>query len=33
LKYGAHTVLIKVLGQKNPASSGTGVVSDLFDIE
>jgi hypothetical protein len=33
LKYGNHTVLIKVLGTKNPASSGTGIVAGLFDIE
>ena len=32
LPYGSHTVLIKVLGTKNPASSGTGIVSDGFVI-
>jgi hypothetical protein len=33
LTYGNHTVIIKVLGTKKPASSGTGVVSDLIDIQ
>ena len=32
LPYGSHTILIKVFGAKNPASSGTGVVSDGFII-
>ena len=32
LPYGSHTVLIKALGTKNPASRGTGVVSDGFVI-
>ncbi len=32
LAYGHHTVIIKVLGTKNPASSGTGVVCDGFEI-
>jgi hypothetical protein len=32
LMYGTHIVLIKVLGAKNPASTGTGIVSDGFII-
>jgi hypothetical protein len=31
--YGHHTVVIKVLGTKNAASTGTGVVCDGFEIE
>jgi len=33
LAYGNHIVVIKVLGQKDPASSGTGIVIDLLGIE
>lgn len=33
LAYGHHNVVIKVLGTKNPASTGTGVVCDGFEIE
>ena len=32
MPYGHHTVVIKVLGTKNPASTGTGAVSDGFVI-
>ena len=33
LSYGTHTVVIKVLGTKNPRSTGTGIVCDGFEIE
>jgi hypothetical protein len=33
LTYGPHNVVIKVLGTKNPASTGTGVVCDGFEVE
>jgi uncharacterized repeat protein (TIGR01451 family) len=32
LTYGNHTVVIKVLGTKNPASTGTCIVSDGFVV-
>jgi len=32
LPYGHHVLLIKVLGTKNPASTGTGIVNDGFVI-
>ncbi len=33
LSYGNHMVVIKVLGTKNPAASGTGIVSDMIATE